>query len=378
MENIAEHLKNIKVLDNNDIIMFKNHICKKYPENTTAKNAMILSDAIHKVICRNLEGLPEDFKLIIKTATLENTLGSGKSLITLYDIFNSCLIDETLKSNFKEQLANWVTLHIKAKIQVEELDLYLKDGDIKIKKTVKLEENMYVENKEKIIDSDIIKEDQDSRRVKTIKSKLLIYLNHFNFNRRIALIIMCMLIIPLYVVSKNFNFNINKDKTQEENYIIEADKSTSNSSKYPNSHLPEYMRYKSVNQEKLKSFLYKHNSFLSKEPYFSTMLSVSKEFNLNPIVLFSITGQEQSFVPKDKYNASKIANNPFNVYHSWKEYNTNIRDSSSIAARTVINLSQNMPENEDPFLWIGKKYAEDKYWGNGVKSIFKELSSCVN
>lgn len=369
MDDIAENLKNIKILDNNDIIVFKNHICKKYPENTSAKNAKILSDAIHKVISRNLEGLPEDFKLLIKTATLKNTLGSGKDLITLYDIFNSCLVEETLKSNFKEHLAKWITLHIKAKIEVEELNLYLENRNVNRKNTVEFEKTTYVDDEEKFTDSAL---------VNIIKPNLTIFLNYFTLNRRIALIVMCIAIIPLYMISKNFSFNINKDKQKEETYIVDASKGTSTSGKYANSHLPEYMRYKVINQENLKSFLDKRNSFLSKEPYFSTIISVSKEFNLNPIVLFSITGQEQNFVPKDNDNASKIANNPFNVFHSWKNYNTNIRDSSSIAARTVINLLQNMPENEDPFLWIGKKYAEDKYWGTGVKSIFKELNSCVN
>lgn len=378
MDNIAEHLKNIKVIDTNDILMFKKHIGNKYPKNTSAENATILSDVIHKIIFTNLEGFPEDFKLIIKANTLKNTLGSGKSLITLYDIFNSCLTQKTLINNFKKHLADWLTLNIKTKIEIDELNLYLGDEAAEEKRTIELEKNICVENEEKITGSDVIEVGQNSTVVITDTPKLIAYLNHFCFNRNAALIAIFILIIPLFLVSKNLNFATNKDKPKDEVYAIEASKGTSTSSKYPNTHLPKYMRYTEVNQEKLKTFLDKHNSLLSKEPYFSTILSVSEEFNLNPVVLFSITGQEQSFVPKDNTYASKIANNPFNVFHSWKEYNTDIKDSSRIAARTVINLAENLPENEDPFLWIGKKYAEDKNWGNGVRSVFKELSSFVN
>lgn len=144
-------------------------------------------------------------------------------------------------------------------------------------------------------------------------------------------------------------------------------------SKFKNSNLPYYIRYHEIRTGRLKDFLAKRNSLLAEEPYFSAILGTAKKYNLNPLILFAITGQEQNFVPKSEKYASKIANNPFNVFHSWKEYNTNIKDSSEIAARTIINLSENRPDTTDPFLWIGKKYAEDTHWGYGVRDIFKEL-----
>ena len=39
----------------------------------------------------------------------------------------------------------------------------------------------------------------------------------------------------------------------------------------------------------------------------------------------------------------KIANNPFNVYHSWQEFNTTIDDSARIAGNTIIRLSFERP-----------------------------------
>lgn len=145
-----------------------------------------------------------------------------------------------------------------------------------------------------------------------------------------------------------------------------------------NAHLPDYLMYKNVNITDLKEFLNSKNSLLVENPYFSTILSVSKDFNLNPLVMFAITGQEQSFVPKDEDNAYKIANNPFNVFNSWKKYNTSIQDTSSIAARTIVNLCKNKPNNIDAFTWINRKYSEDENWSKAIRSIFKQLESNVS
>lgn len=368
MKHIEEELKKIKVIDRDDIIKFKNYIYKKYPENTAVKNAKILSDTIHQVIYTKLDGIPEDFKSSIKIITLKNTLGSSKNLITLYDIFDSCVIDENLRTNFTGELISWVNVHSNTKIKMDEAQLYLQS---KYDSNTLLKEDMHIESKETSFNGVIAVESEEAPALQ----KVLSYLNGLNFRSYIVILAICIFSISL---SKGLFLKIKKAEYKNEDYIFQIDKNVEFSTVYPNIHMPIYMRYKKVNEEKLKNFLNKRNSLLVKEPYFSTILSVSKEFNLNPIVLFSVAGQEQNFVPKDTANASKIANNPYNVFHSWQEYNTDIKDSSSIAARTLIDLSKNTPENTDPFLWIGKKYAEDSKWGSGVRSIFEELSNCVN
>ncbi|WML34801.1 hypothetical protein [Clostridium sp. OS1-26] len=392
MKHIEEELKKIKVIDREDIIKFKNYIYKKYPENTAVKNAKILSDTIHQIIYTKLDGIPEDFKLSIKIITLKNTLGSSKNLITLYDIFDSCVIDENLRTNFTRELISWVNVHSNTKIEMDEAQLYLQfKYDKEVNSNTLLKEDMHIESKEmpssnaitikseKIPLNSVMPLDNScSSNFKPTLQDVLSYLRELNFRRGTVVLAICVFSIGLYTLSKGLFLNVKKAEYKSENYIFQTDKIIETSNIHPNIHMPVYMRYKKVNEEKLKNFLDKRNSLLTKEPYFSTILSVSKEFNLNPIVLFSVAGQEQSFVPKDNPYASKIANNPYNVFHSWKEYNTNIKDSTSIAARTLINLSKNTPEDTDPFLWIGKKYAEDSKWGSGVRSIFEELSNWVN
>lgn len=379
MDNIAEQLKQVKVIDEKDIINFKNYIYKKYPQNTSVQNAKILSDTIHQIIDIKLEGLPQDSKISIKDATLKNTLGNNKKLITLYDIFDSCVIDEALEDKFIKHLINWVSIHTKNTIDINKFNFYLQSKTLKNEElNNQLEKNIDIESEEICVDSILSLNDLNSKSKKSVVLDFLANLNNLKFYRSTALISALIATIFLGAINNGVYLKIKKAQMKDEVYISKSNKICQTTVSYPNSHLPEYMRYRTINEEKLKSFLDKHNSILSKEPYFSTIFSVAKEFNLNPIVLFSITGQEQSFVPKNIHNAAKIANNPFNVYHSWEEYNTNIKDTSSIAARTVINLSKDMPKNADPFLWIGKDYAEDKEWGKGVEAIFKELSEYVN
>lgn len=144
-----------------------------------------------------------------------------------------------------------------------------------------------------------------------------------------------------------------------------------------NTHLHDSFKYREIDRNSLKKYLSTRNSILMEEPYFSTIINISEEFNLNPLLLFAITGQEQSFVPRNHHNAEQIANNPFNVFNSWQKYNTDIEDSTKIASRTVVNLSKDRPPNVDPFIWINRKYSEDKNWSHGVKNIYYHLEQLV-
>lgn len=195
---------------------------------------------------------------------------------------------------------------------------------------------------------------------------------------------LCLLLIPISHIIKNYIYKhreafielvtsaeykeIDLESKNDDDIIV-----ISKELKLMTNHLPDHFKYKKINRKGLKSYLIERNSLLSREPYFSTIIECAKEFNLNPILLFSIAGHEQSFVPKNHEEAKKIANNPYNVFRSWKNYNTDIADSSRIASRTVINLLKGRPENEDPFKWINRKYAEDKKWWKGVKSIYNTL-----
>jgi putative ABC transport system permease protein len=135
--------------------------------------------------------------------------------------------------------------------------------------------------------------------------------------------------------------------------------------------------YKEFDHEKLKIFLKEKESLLAQDIYFNQIISASKKKNLNPIILFAIASHEQGYVKEDHPDAKQIINNPFNVFYSWKKYNTSLEDSSTIAARTVYNLSLNRPKEVDYFKWINRKYAQDQNWHKGVSWIFNKMEEVI-
>ncbi len=136
---------------------------------------------------------------------------------------------------------------------------------------------------------------------------------------------------------------------------------------------PRYFEFEPVNKERLMGYLKRKNSLLADEPYFSTILNTCASENIHPALLFAIVGQEQGFVKRGSENAALIVNNPFNVFHSWAEYNTTIKDSSLLAAETVREALHDRPKNENAFKWLNKTYAEDPLWWKGTESIFKSI-----
>jgi len=138
--------------------------------------------------------------------------------------------------------------------------------------------------------------------------------------------------------------------------------------------MPDRLRYAEIDVAALIAYLNSRDSLLAEEPYFGAIMASAKENDIHPHLLFAITGQEQGFVPRTGKEAPKIANNPFNVGHSWMDYNTDIEDSSGIAARLIAKLGKSRPEGHDPFEWFNRTYAEDPLWSVGVRKIFDKLN----
>lgn len=142
--------------------------------------------------------------------------------------------------------------------------------------------------------------------------------------------------------------------------------------------LPVHLQYIERDWELLRNFLLTRHSLLAEEPYFSTIINVAEQFDIHPVLLFAITGQEQGFVPTTNKKAETIANNPFNVFHSWQDFNTNITESTEIAARTITRLSKDKPQQMDAVEWINREYAEDPNWASGVNSIFSTIMTYMD
>lgn len=137
--------------------------------------------------------------------------------------------------------------------------------------------------------------------------------------------------------------------------------------------------YRRVDSQGLSKWLKKRNSLLAQPEQLEIIIAAGKEFNVDPLLLIAIAGQEQGFVPADIPGSQMMLKNPFNVYGSWLDYSPGLEPSARIAANTVKILSQDQPVGADPIGWLSDQnnprgfYAEDRNWWRGVRSIYKEL-----
>lgn len=136
-----------------------------------------------------------------------------------------------------------------------------------------------------------------------------------------------------------------------------------------------WFSYKNINVFELMRYIQKERNGLMGDPeYVFQVLNLSKLYDMDPILLFAILGQEQNFVPKSHPKAHLMVNNPFNVYNSWEVFNTSLEESTLIAIRTIQNRMLSLPKDEDPFLWLNQIYAEDPNWHVGVRLFYNFLS----
>ncbi|MTI70636.1 MAG: hypothetical protein FH751_10350 [Firmicutes bacterium] len=333
MEKINE-LKAKEILSKRDINILKTYIYKKNPNLSDKEKNMILDDAVKKIINNDIDSLNDNKKKKIRRDLMKKIFSNDFKSVNKSDV-----VKTYLKVNGKkdyEELTKWINKNIKGFITKKDL-----------------------------------------LKVKNIESKvtdLKEYLKRIFFNidtKKIIIAFSILLFICSPILLKELN--IMKTVVKKPVTKVKEAKLEEYISETLHSSVPINFTYKNINKEKLKKFLESRNSILAESKYFNTIIQTAREFNLNPNVLFAITGQEQGFVNKENKYSEKIANNPYNVFGSWVEYNTDIKDSSIIASRTVINLLQKRPKGVNPFKWINRKYAEDKHWWKGVNKIFKHL-----
>lgn len=146
--------------------------------------------------------------------------------------------------------------------------------------------------------------------------------------------------------------------------------------------LPRELGYQSLNIDNVLQFLEKRKSALANRSLLQMIDEAGRTKNVSPYLLIAITGQEQSFVPRNNNHASEIIRNPWNVFGCWckgKGAQLSTGEAAQIAANTIIKLSQDLPAGRDPIQWLSAKdnprgyYAADNGWWIGVSKYFKLL-----
>ena len=353
-----------------DITRLRQYINGKFPHYDNNKRAQILINSVKSIIDQHMIGLPMEYRNAISDKLLKEVLISKSDGLFLYDIFEASLSLKAEDSSFSENLCLWVNRHISKPIdripifesdnnetKTDELMINTNDALTPPLQTLEPPEfNLNSQQKPKIYEIEKHNKGDNtftySPAVKKVVEK----------NKIKLLLLASLVIFALYgLYGPILNYMQASEMELIEPIVYQ----------YP--HLPSNFYYKEIDLDKLKAYLDSRNSLLSQEPYFTSIIDTSREFELNPLILFAIAGHEQGFVPVNHPSAAKIVNNPFNVFVSWQSYNTDIVDSARIAARTIINLSKDRPEDTNPFLWINRKYAEDENWWKGIDSIYNRL-----
>lgn len=405
MYEVIGNLRDKTIINEKIIIDLKNYIYKKYPDNNSKELSLILADGIHRIINNSMDKFQEVLKSEIERNLIIDAVAKSDFSINAYKVFcEYCRLNLENENNISE-LYEWLCLtqdkHIKRDELVNFMDRVKAYENLSIEYAIGNATEFVIENK---LPNNLSEVQHATTSVGFIKPKnrINVFINTIKKLKNIIfeylidfaqgikntiksidkkwVLVTTSIIVVLFILlnAKEIGYtlieNLSLLKNNNVTEVVEEEVLIEKTSMEVSNGLPEELQYIEIDKNLLKSWLEKKDSMLAEEPYLSTIIDTSKQYNINPLFMIAITGQEQGFVPKSNENALKIANNPFNVYESWVGYNTDIIDSSKIAAQTIIKLSRGKPEEAHTIQWINEKYAEDKNWWVGVDKIFNRLS----
>lgn len=353
MKEILEKLKQNQIVSPRNVSDLRNYISIKYPNLSPRDASILLVNTIHKIIDNSLLQFDTENRYRIRQAIISNSAHKNSFIITADEILFALTDIYEDEKSYIDNLLAWIKDNQDIKVAKEQL-LDVID-EIKNLDAQYLNEDIQPELEA------IIPNNENSEVISNV------HINRIVVNKHLGIVI-CVFLITLFSMTM-----LMKDNKTESLEIVAADKIIETETRNINE-LPAEFKYKKVEAEELRNWLNSRDSRLADEPYLTAIISAAEEFDINPILMIAITGQEQGFVPRSHEYADKIANNPFNVHGSWIDYNTDIFESSRIAAITIVNLSKNRPSNMDTIQWINRKYAEDQNWHKGVSRIFHMIS----
>ncbi len=150
---------------------------------------------------------------------------------------------------------------------------------------------------------------------------------------------------------------------------------------------PQALQYKAVNASEIITFLQGYSSDLADTADVNTIISAAQQYDINPLLLFAITGQEVCLDSTTAYPTLYIEmhDNPFDVYGAYNltygEYD--LQQTADVAAETcATRLSVAPPAGENAIAWINDpgntagngQYAQDPGWATGVIAFFNIMN----
>lgn len=370
------------VLSAGEIVRLKKYIEQKYINLDVQQRLSIWSDAAHRIIEKRLP----DFPMEIKKQLRSELLHKNRETFVIHqdDALRECMTLDLSQEQLIAPLVTWVS----SKVNLPEGEL--EDKDKIVRETLLRQsgqpmtvqqfsfqsldgEWLCAEQKQNAAVLTGIEEAAITRAYEPVSMPVSdIAITNWNNKRarhRISIAIASVCLAALLAVL--FYPTASPSDALEEPLVLTLPVIQTNERLVDG--IPAELRYVDVNKQKLKHYLQQKNSVLADEPYLTAIIESSKQYDIHPLLMFAITGQEQSFVPKDHRNVKEIANNPFNVFGSWESYNTTIEGSATIAAKTVYNVSSRRPGASHPIQWLNQTYAEDPNWWKGVTWFFETM-----
>lgn len=367
------------VLSAGEIVRLKKYIEQKHTNLDAQQRLSIWSDAAHRIIENRLPDFPDEVKRRLRSELLQKN--SESFVIHQDDALRECVTLDLSQEELMAPLVSWVSSKLDLpEGEMVDNDKFVRDTLLRQSKEPTVQhlslqslEEEWLQVEQNVIVSTVIEEVAITKVYEPSPSHLSDFLmlnwNNKKLRHKISITIVSVCLIALLIVL--FYPTAPPSVALEEPLalttpIIESDDQLVDG-------IPTELRYVDVNKQRLKRYLQQKNSVLADEPYLTAIIESSKQYDIHPLLMFAITGQEQGFVPKDHKNVKEIANNPFNVFGSWESYNTTIEGSATIAAKTVYNVSSRRPGASHPIEWLNQTYAEDPNWWKGVTWFFETM-----
>ncbi|QJC52048.1 hypothetical protein HGI30_11120 [Paenibacillus albicereus] len=377
------------ILTPSDIRHIRTFIDDKYPEKPQSEKSELVADAIRRAIFHQLPDFADSIKKELTSRLVRRYVVGQKGFVRGDDIVEACLELDIRDQRIVRPLRSWIERKLDVTVEERELQRVLR----LVKPTHARAESMELLGR--------IAEELDAPAPGTVdpsadeRQGAPSWLASMPSMRILTAAIGCVMIMGGMLV---YVWSLLHDRPQSAGMAVvsaaELEQPAASPQAAPRSEpaapepasaaaaeqapmmdneLPRSLQYADIDEAALQDFLEGRSSMLAGSRYMEAILDAARHYNIHPLLLFAITGQEQSFVPDDHKRAEQMANNPFNVHYSWQNFNTTIEESSMIAAKTVVNLSKNRPEDRDAIVWINRKYAEDPNWSKGVTSILDML-----
>lgn len=419
MRQVADNLKGQEYINGESVEAIRKYIRVKNPGCSEEELSVVFADALHKIIDSRIYQFEEKHRKKIKDVVLKRAVKKKEFSIDASEVFASCLMLKLQEESYTRAFTDWINHNQPVVVSIHQVDKllsrvkqfesrYLEDnlddiievfGSASVKAGTIVDEVKSEIQDEAVqaagVNSEEIEGAEEFRWTKMLRNYCLKCVKPIV--KPILTVALPAVIITVLVFTglsgdnrvqglrhreQGRYANISEDQvdryiTLEARIVNKLDVLTGERRLILLDGLHDELRYEAVDKSKLKLWLDGKNSMLAEEPYFTAILETSEDYDIHPVLMFAVVGQEQGFVPKSGASARKIANNPFNVYGSWEKYNTNIYDSSRLAASTIIESSRNRPAYINTIRWINRRYAEDPNWWNGVSGLFTQIKKEV-